>query len=62
MKKKLLLIGIVFITFNQACSEAPKKEKHTKIEKTEISAEEKALEEEMMQLDEDIEALEAIKK
>ncbi len=61
MKKINILIGILIASAFTACSEAPKTEKPI-TKKVEMSEEDKALEKEMEELDEDVEALETIKK
>lgn len=61
MKKTNILIGILITSAFTACSEAPKTEKPAP-KKVEMSEEDKALEKEMEELDEDVEALETIKR
>ncbi len=61
MKKIFFILGIIISSVLTACSEAPKTEIATP-KKVQMSEEDKALEKEMEELDEDIEALETIKK
>ena len=61
MKKILFILGITIYSVLTGCSEAPKTEKTTN-KKVEMSEEDKALEKEMEELDEDVEALETVKK
>jgi hypothetical protein len=61
MKKIIYIVGILLFTLVSACSEAPKPKK-TAPKKIEMSEEDKALEKEMQELDEDVEALETLKK
>jgi nitrous oxide reductase accessory protein NosL len=61
MKKINILLGILITSAFTACTEAPKTEKPTP-KKVEMSEEDKALEKEMEELDEDVQALETVKK
>ncbi len=61
MKKPLYIVGLSLFSIITACSEAPKPIK-TAPKKVEMSEEDKALEKEMQELDEDVEALETLKK
>ena len=61
MKKILFILGITISSVLTGWSEAPKTEKTTH-KKVEMSEEDKALEKEMEELDEDVEALETVKK
>ncbi len=61
MKKTIYIVGILLFSIISACSEAPQPKKITP-KKVEMSEEDKALEKEMQELDEDVEALETLKK
>jgi hypothetical protein len=61
MKKTVYIVGILLFSLISACSEAPQAKKSTP-KKVEMSEEDKALEKEMQELDEDVEALETLKK
>ena len=61
MKKTIFILGIIITSAFNSCSEAPKTEKPAP-KKVEMSEEDKALEKEMEELDEDVEALETVKR
>jgi hypothetical protein len=61
MKKTVYIVGVLLFSLITACSEAPKPNKIAP-KKVEMSEEDKALEKEMQELDEDVEALETLKK
>ena len=61
MKKTVYIVGILLFSLFSACSEAPQPKKSAP-KKVEMSEEDKALEKEMQELDEDVEALETLKK
>ncbi len=61
MKKTVYIVGILLFSLISACSEAPQPKKPAP-KKVEMSEEDKALEKEMQELDEDVEALETLKK
>lgn len=61
MKKTVYIVGVLLFSLITACSEAPKPKKIAP-KKVEMSEEDKALEKEMQELDEDVEALETLKK
>jgi hypothetical protein len=61
MKKTVYIVGILLFSLISACSEAPQPKKSAP-KKVEMSEEDKALEKEMQELDEDVEALETLKK
>jgi len=61
MKKTIYIVGILLVSLTYACSETPKTTQKAP-KKVEMSEEDKALEKEMQELDEDVEALETLKK